>query len=335
MTKRYASIASTGRYVPARAVSNAEISQIVGEDVDQWLIDNVGIRNRHFMADGERTSDLAIAAGRQALERAHLTPEQLDRVIVATDTPDYLSPSTSAVVQHGLGATRAGCFDINAACAGWVTALDTGARLVEADSNVNRVLVVGAYGMSRFIDFTDKKTATLFADGAAAVVLTASDEPGYLGGRLAADGSFHDALGIYTGGTARPATAENVAEHGAPRVEFARRFPPTYNVEQWSGLIHGLLDQHPFALGDVKLFVFTQINRRAIEATMAALELPVERAHCTMDKWGYVGSACVPMTLDDAVGQGQLEPGDHVVFCASGGGVSMAASLLRWTADGN
>lgn len=330
---RHAAILSTGRYVPARAVSNAEMSEIVGEDVGPWLIENVGIENRHFMADDERTSDMAIAAGRQALERAGLAPEQLDRVIVATDTPDYLSPATAAVVQHGLGATRAGCFDVNAACSGWVTALDIGARTIEADAQVERVLVIGAYGMSRYLDFSDKKTATLFADGAAAVVLGVSQEPGYIAGRLAADGSFHDALGIYTGGTARPATPDTVAALGAPRVEFARRFPPTYNVEQWSRLVRALLDQCNHALADVGLFVFTQINRRVIEATMDALELPWERAHCTMDKWGYVGSACVPMTLDDAVVRGRVKRGDHVVFCASGGGVSMAASLVRWTAD--
>ncbi|MEM1030337.1 MAG: ketoacyl-ACP synthase III [Myxococcota bacterium] len=331
MTRRYAAIVSTGRYVPERRVDNDEMSRLVGADVGPWLVENVGIHARHFMAADQRTSDLAVAAGRQALTRAGLDPDALDRIVLATDTPDHLSPATSAVVQHQLGARNAGCFDVNAACAGWVTALDAAARTIEADAQVNHTLVIGAYGMSRYLDFSDKKTATLFADGAAAVLLSAADAPGYLAGRLAADGSFHDALGIYTGGTARPATPDNVSTYGAPRVEFARRFPPTYNVEQWSRLIRDLLGRAAFSLSDVKLFVFTQINRRAIEATMAVLELPVARAHCTMAEWGYVGSACIPMTLDDAVVRGQLEAGDHVVLCASGGGVTMAASLVRWT----
>ncbi|MCA9625753.1 MAG: ketoacyl-ACP synthase III, partial [Myxococcales bacterium] len=177
---RFAAITGTGRYVPACAVSNAEIGALVGEDVNDWLVKNVGIHHRHFMADDERTSDLAIAAGRQALGRAGIAAAELDRVIVATDTPDYLSPATAAVVQHGLGARRAGAFDVNAACAGWVTALDLGARTIEADAGVQHVLVVGAYGMSRYLDWTDKRTATLFADGAGAVVLSASEEPGLL-----------------------------------------------------------------------------------------------------------------------------------------------------------
>jgi 3-oxoacyl-[acyl-carrier-protein] synthase III len=275
---------------------------------------------------------LALAAARRALGRARVSPEDLDLVVVATDTPDYLSPATAAVVQHKLGAKRAGVFDLNTACAGWVTALDLASKAVTADAAYRHVLVVGAYGMTRFVDWGDKKTCTLFADGAGAAVLRASDEPGLLGAKLGAAGEFHDALGIYTGGTARPATAANVAEGGPPAVRFVRRFPPTFNTEHWPRLVRELTAGAGITPVDVGLYVFTQLNLRTIEQTMAALELPMAKTHWTMDKWGYTGSACIPMTLDDAVEQGKVRRGDYVVLCASGGGLAMAAAILRWTA---
>jgi len=329
---RYATIVSTGRYVPKRMLTNADVGRLVGEDVDAWLVENVGIRSRHWMGDDERTSDLAIAASKQALARAGVDPLEIDLVVVATDTPDYVSPATAAVVQAGIGAMEAGAYDVNAACAGWVTAVDAASKAIAADESYRHVLVVGAYGMSRYIDTKDKRTATLFADGAGAVLLRAGDRPGFLGGKLSANGSFHDALGIYTGGTARPATAETVAASGPPRVEFVRRFPPSFNVEHWPGLVRTVVCRAGLAIADVDLFVFTQINIRAIEATMLALDQPMSKTHSTMERWGYTGSACIPMTLDDAVLAGRVRAGQHIVLCASGGGVCMGTVLFRWTA---
>ena len=328
---RYAAIAGTGHYVPERVIENAEVSRIVGEDVDGWLVDNVGIRRRHAMAPDQRTSDLAALAGQSALAAAHIDPADLDLVLVATDTPDHMSPATAAVVQARLGARRAAAFDVNAACAGWVTGLDMACKFIVADTSYRHVLVIGAYGMTRFLDWKDKYTATLFADGAGAAVLRASDVPGFLGSRLAAYGEYHDALGIYTGGTARPATLENVSQDGPPHVQFVRRFPPSFNVEHWPRMVGQVLDDARMAPRDVDLFVFTQLNLRTIEATMRALGQPMDKTHWTMDKWGYTGSACIPMTLDDAARQGKLRRGQHVVFCASGGGVCMASAVFRWT----
>lgn len=328
---RHATVAGTGRYVPDRVVTNAELEQRLGQPVDAWLRQNVGIAERHLMAEDQRTSDLAVAAGRQAMERAGITPADLDLIIVATDTPDYLSPATASVVQAKLGASDAGTFDLNAACAGFVTAMDMASKALVADSTYRHVLVVGAYGMSRYIDWTHKQTCTLFADGAGAVVLRASDRPGVLGAKLAASGEYHDALGIYTGGTARPATPEVVSTLGAPRVEFVRRFPSTYNTERWPAIIRQVLQRSGMTPGDVALYVFTQLNLRTIETTMGALGLPMSRTHWTMDRWGYTGSGCIPMTLDDAVEQGRIRPGDHVVLCATGGGLATAAMLLRWS----
>jgi 3-oxoacyl-[acyl-carrier-protein] synthase-3 len=330
---RYANILATGRYVPEKVVTNAEVERILGEPVDAWLKQNVGIEQRHFMADNQVTSDLCVAAARQAMERAGVGPEDLDLVLIATDTPDYLSPATASAVQAKLGAKNAGTFDLNCACAGWVTALDVASKYIAADDSYRRILVVGAYGMSRYINWKDKKTATLFADGAGAVVLGASETPGFMGAKLLAAGEYHDALGVYTGGTYRPATAESLAlTDGKPSVQFVRKFPATFNTDRWPQLLRQLLERQKLSMNDVNFFVFTQLNLRTIEATMKVLEQPMSKTHWTMDKWGYTGSACIPMTLDDAVVQGKVKKGDLVALCASGGGLSMAASLYRWTA---
>lgn len=330
---RYAQILSTGRYVPEKVLTNKDVEAIIGEPVDEWLQQNVGIKQRHLMADNQVTSDLCVEAAKQALQRAGVSASELDLVVVATDTPDYLSPCTAAVVQAKLGAMNAGIYDVNAACAGWVTALDIASKTIGSDASYKRVLVVGAYGMSRYINWKDKKTCTLFADGAGAVLLGAGEQPGFLGAKLLANGEYHDALGVYTGGTYRPATAESLAlTNGKPAVQFVRKFPATFNTERWPMLLKQLLERAELKMDDVKLFVFTQLNLRTIEATMKVLEQPMSKTHWTMDKWGYTGSACIPMTLDDALLAGKVKRGDLIALCASGGGLAMASALYRWTA---
>lgn len=332
MNPRYAQILSTGRYIPERRITNAELDARWDKPVSQWLQDNVGIAARHVMADDQTTSDLVVAAARQALARAGRTPEEVDLVIVATDTPDYLSPATASVVQAKLGALGAGTFDLNAACAGWVTALELAARTIATDPDVRHVLVCGGYAMTRFLDWDDKKTATLFADGAGAVLLGAGHEPGFLAGKLRADGRYHGALGIYGGGASRPATPERVAAEGKPHVEFVQKFPATFNSEQWPPLIHAVLDRAGVPLSAVDLLVFTQLNARTIEQVMGILALPMARTHMVMEQWGYLGSACIPVAFDDALQHGKAPPpGGHVLFCATGGGLAMAASVWRVT----
>jgi len=329
---RYAQILSTGSYVPERVVTNAEIDEILGESTSEWLLENVGIRERRWMTPDQTTSDLITEASRIALDRVGLHPEQIDLVIVSTDTPDYLSPGTSVVVQHKLGAVNAGCYDVNSACAGWVTALDQGARYLATESAMSYVLVAGGYGMSRFLDFKDKKTANLFADGAGAVLLGLGDQPGFLASNFLAKGEFHDALGIYSGGAFRPSTPENFAEFGKPVVQFVKKFPKTFNTEYWPKLMKGALDKVGLTFDDVDLYLMTQLNLRTIEYMMDLLGQPIEKTHWVMDKWGYTGSPCVAMALDDAIEQRRgPKPGDVILFCASGGGISMAASVWKWT----
>ena len=328
---RFANIISTGIYVPERIVTNDYLSKILGEDINEFVTTILGIQERHYSAENESTADLATNASRAALEAARLDASELDLIILATDTPEHLSPATSVVVQHRLGAVNAGTFDVNSACAGFVTALDAAAKFIIADSAYRNVLVVGAYAISKYLDLHDKKTATIFADGAGAVVLQASDDrPGFLAGKLHADGSFHDHMGIYAGGTHLPITKEVIDEGVWNKVRFAKKYPAEVNTDGWPAIVQEVLAKARLELSDIKLFLFTQVNLSTIREVMSKLELPMDRTHTIMHKWGYTGSACIPMVLHDAVSAGKLERGDNVVMCASGGGLNMACVAFKW-----
>jgi 3-oxoacyl-[acyl-carrier-protein] synthase III len=327
----YARIAGTGSHVPEKVITNADLGRLLGEDVDEFVSQVLGIRERHVCADDESTADLATEAARRALDAAGVSAEELDLIVLATDTPEYISPATSVVVQHRLGAKRAGTFDINCACAGFVTALDTAAKYVIADSSYKNVLVVGAYAMSKYLDWTEKKTATIFADGAGAVVLRAAeDRPGFLASRLVAEGSYHDHMGIYAGGTRMPVTEEVLREGVWTKVRFAKKYPSSVNTEGWPAIVNEVLAKAGLGLDDVALLLFTQVNLSTIREVMAGMSLPMERTHTVMQKWGYTGSACIPMVLDDAVREGKLKPDDVVVMCASGGGLNMACAAFSY-----
>lgn len=327
----FANIIGTGIYVPEKIVTNDDLSRILGEDINEFVTTVLGIQERHYAADDESTADLATNASRAALESARLDASNLDLIVLATDTPEQLSPATSVVVQHRLGASNAGTFDVNSACAGFVTALDTASKFIIADSAYRNVLVVGAYAMSKYLDLHDKKTATIFADGAGALVLQANNErPGFLAGKLHADGSFHDHMGIYAGGTHLPITREVIDEGVWNKVRFAKKYPAEVNTEGWPAIVQQVLAKARLSLSDIKLFLFTQVNLSTIKEVMNKLELPMDRTHTIMHKWGYTGSACIPMVLHDAVSAGKLERGDNVIMCASGGGLNMACVAFKW-----
>ena len=328
---QFANIIGTGIYVPEKIVTNDDLSRILGEDINEFVTNVLGIHERHISADDESTADLATNASRQALEAARLDASELDLIILATDTPEQLSPATSVVVQHRLGAVNAGTFDVNCACAGFVTALDTASKFIIADAAYRNVLVVGAYAISKYVDWHDKKTATIFADGAGALVLQArNNQPGFLAGKLYADGSFHDHMGIYAGGTHLPITNQVIDEGVWTKVRFAKKYPAEVNTEGWPTIVNQVLDKAGLEIRDIKLFLFTQVNLSTIKEVMNKLELPMERTHTIMQKWGYTGSACIPMVLHDAVTVGKLKRGDNVIMCASGGGLNMACVAFRW-----
>lgn len=324
-------IVATGQCVPERRVTNRDLERLLGEPVDQWLRDNVGIKQRRFLREGQTTSDLVAEAAKAALARCGRTAKDIDLLICATDTPDWPSPATAAAVLAKLGAERATGFDVNNACAGWLTALDLAARRIMTDRAVRCVLVAGGYAMSRFLNLRDKHTATLFADGAGVVVVSRSDRQCWLGSCFRSRNDHCEALGIFTGGAARPASLENVRRFGPPVVQFAGKIPGTFNREHWPALMRDVCRQAGVALEDVDRFYFTQLNLRTIQAVMRDLRQPLAKTHWIMDKCGYTGSACLPMTLDDALAAGRgPKSGDLVLFTASGGGIAMASSLWKW-----
>jgi 3-oxoacyl-[acyl-carrier-protein] synthase-3 len=311
-------------------VTNQDLSRILGEDIDEFVTQVLGISERHVCAEHESTADIATFASEQALTAAGVAPEDLDLIVLASDTPEQLSPATSVVVQHRLGAKNAGTFDVNCACAGFVTALDTASKYIISDSSYKNVLVIGAYAISKYVDWKDKKTATIFADGAGAVVLQSrTDGPGFLASKLRADGSFHDHMGIYAGGTHMPVTPQVIDEGYWTKVRFHKKYPAEVNTEGWPAIVREVLAKAELRLDEVKLFLFTQVNLSSIKLVMEKLELPMERTHTIMRKWGYTGSACIPMVLDDALRTGLAGPGDNIVMCASGGGLNMACAAFR------
>ena len=330
----YANIISTGSYLPEIEITNdslrAKFNAQAPEFVDKMEA-STGIRSRWYAPSDWAASDIALRAAQQALQRAGKSAEEVDLIILGTDSPDYITPATSVVLQAKLGAKNAGTFDVNCACAGFVTALDTAAKYIIADAAYKNVLVIGAYAMSKYIDWHDKKTATIFADGAGALVLQANDDiPGFLGSRLVADGSFSDYMGIYAGGTRTPVTDDIVREGLWTKVRFARRYPPEVNIEGWPRIIGEVLEKCDLALNDISLFLFTQVNLSTIKEVMKNLDVSMERTHTVMGKWGYTGSACIPMVLDDAVQARKVKPGDNLIMCASGGGLNMACVAFRW-----
>jgi 3-oxoacyl-[acyl-carrier-protein] synthase-3 len=328
---RHAVISATGAYHPENCVPNSVFDDQFGAGVGDWLVQNLSIRQRYWASADQATSDLCLEAGRVAMERAGLSPEDLDLIIVATDTPDYLSPSTASVVQHKLGARRAGSFDVNAACSGFVIAMDTASKFIAADLQYRHVLVVGGYVMSRHLNRDDKKTVTLFADGAGAVVLSASeadDGRGLLAARTHTEGQYHDWMGIYAGGTRRPVD-EAALREGAHQLVFAKKFPKEINPITWTRMVRELCTARGIEPIDVDHYVFTQLNINSIHETLDALGVPRERGHTIMDRVGYTGSACIPMAFDDLMAAGGARPGSLVMFVASGGGLSFATALAR------
>lgn len=329
---RNAKIIGTGVAVPEKVLTNQDLSEMLGEDITDFVVNNLGIRERHVLADDQSAADIATIAAANALEDAEISAAEVDLIILSTDTPEYLSPATSVVVQHRIGAKNAGTFDTNCACAGFVTALDTACKYVIADKNYKNILVIGVYAMTKFLDWTEKKTATIFADGAGAVILQADETgaSGVLASKLEAKGEYHDFLGIFAGGAKTPITAEILENGYYNKVRFAKRTPPEINFEGWQRIVKELLERADLTLDDVQLFLWTQVNLSTIKEVMAALNQPFEKTHTIMDKWGYTGSACIPMVLHDAICAGKLKRSDNFVLCASGGGINMAAMVLRY-----
>jgi 3-oxoacyl-[acyl-carrier-protein] synthase-3 len=327
---REAAITGTGSYVPSHVVTNQELSAILGEDIDDFVSNTLGIRERRYCAPDESTADLAANAAKAALDSAGVTADSIDLLIVATDTPEYISPATAPVVQARIGALKAGAFDINSACAGFVTALDTAWKYIRADERYNRVLVVGAYAMSKFVDPHDKKTSTIFADGAGAVVLEHSKVPGILASELYADGRLAAGMGVFAGGTAEPITEEVLKAGNRNKLRFVTKYPREVNEVGWPRIARSVLNRIGRDTSDVDEWLWTQVNRSTIYEVMNTLGVPAEKAHTIMGKWGYTGAACLPMALDDSLRSDRIHDGDLILMTGSGAGLAMGSIALEW-----
>lgn len=323
-------IVASGMYVPECIISNQYFNESLGQDVDTWLREKVHIYERRWCADNESTADLCEHAALEALNNANLTASDLDLIIIATDTPEFISPSTASVVQDRLKATNAGTFDINTACAGFVTGIDIGAKYIKSDEYYKNVLVIGAYAMSKHLNKKDKKTVTLFADGAGAVILQAekNSERGFLSSQLISEGQYNSWMGVYGGGTHQPVTQEVLKNHDH-QLKFVHKFPSELNPQIWSKMAQTLCERIGANISDVDHFFITQININSIWETLNLLNVPHKKAHTIMHNYGYTGSACIPMAFHHSIKEGQVKKGDLVFFIGSGGGLAFASAAFR------
>jgi 3-oxoacyl-[acyl-carrier-protein] synthase-3 len=328
---RNAVITSSGMYVPERIVPNSYFDELLGEDVSTWLAENVQIYERRWCNENQSTADLCIEAAKDALNNAQLTAEAIDLLIIATDTPEYISPSTASKVQFKLGMNKAGSFDVNTACAGFVTALDMAAKYIRADENYKHVMVIGAYAMSKYLNMQDKKTVTLFADAAGAVILSASEDTdtGFLASELITKGEYYGHMGIYAGGTAQPITKKVVTEKDH-LLKFVTKFPKELNPEMWSMMAGNLNKKLGITTDQVDHYLLTQININSIFETMDRLGVPREKAPTVMHHYGYTGSACIPLALHENIKNGKIKRGDLLYFIGSGGGLAFASAAFRY-----
>jgi len=320
----WARIAGTGGYLPERIMTNHELESMV-ETSDQWIRERSGIEQRHIAADGEKTSDMATAAALKAIEAAGVDPGDIDLIIVATTTPDRVFPSVSCRVQRNLGIKTVPAFDVHAACSGFVFALDVANRYLRTDG-ASCALVVGAEIYSRIIDWTDRTTCVLFGDGAGAVVLQASDEPGIISTHSHSDGEHEDLLYV-SGGLANGLEA---LQRDSAYIRMRGNEVFRKAVGALGSIARETLDGNGFDKHELTWLVPHQANLRIIQATAKKLDLPMERVVVTVDKHANTSSASIPLALDTAVRDGRIQRGDLILFEAFGAGLTWGSSLVRY-----
>ena len=314
-----------GAYLPKRVIDNAEMSRLV-DTTDEWIIQRTGIKTRHIAAEGEFTSDLAVAAAEGALARARRTAADIDLVILATSTPDNTFPATATTVQARLGIDQGAAFDIHAVCTGFVYALSVADAMIRTGAH-RRALVIGAETYSRILDWSDRTTCVLFGDGAGAVVLEAREEAAELAGRgilatkLRADGRHKSKLYV-DGGPSTTQTTGHLRMEGKEVFKLAVGMVP--------GIVHDILGEEGLKASDIDWFVPHQANERIILATADKLGIPREKVILTVADHANTSSASIPLALDRAVADGRIKEGDLLLLEAMGGGFTWGAALVRW-----
>jgi len=328
---RYAHITGWGAYLPPRIVTNDELAQLVPTS-DDWIRERTGIRERRIAGEDDHTSDMAVKAGRRALAVANLDPGRLQLVICATSTPDYLMPNTASLIQDGLGATHAAAFDLNTACSGFVYALAVASAMIRSEVYEN-ALVIGAESMSRVMDWSDRTTCVLFGDGAGAVVLQASDMPGgVLGTSLGSDGSGGNVLRVGLG-TRKHFTPEMLAGGDGPYMHMAGGEVYRFATRIMNSVTREVVEAASLTMDDIDLIIPHQANTRILQAAAKQLHIPMDRIYSNLHKYGNTSAASVPLALVDAIEEGRLHAGDHLVMVGFGGGLTWGACLVQWRYD--
>ncbi|WP_374496616.1 beta-ketoacyl-ACP synthase III [Vogesella indigofera] len=317
----YSRILGTGSYLPELLMTNAMLAERV-ETSDEWIVSRTGIRARHIAADDQKTSDLAYLASLKAIESAGIEASELDLIIVATTTPDVVFPSTACILQEKLGVPGIPAFDVQAVCAGFMYALVTANNYIKAGM-AKKVLVVGAELMSRILDWDDRRTCVLFGDGAGAMVLEASDEPGLLHAKLAADGRYQGILNT-------PAQIAGGKIQGMPYLHMDGPAVFKFAVKALSDIAEKTLDEAGVAQADVDWLVPHQANLRIIESTAKHLKLSMDKVIVTLPEQGNTSAASIPLAFDCAVRDGRIQRGQTVLLEGIGGGFAWGAVLLRF-----
>jgi 3-oxoacyl-[acyl-carrier-protein] synthase-3 len=326
MPERHAKITGWGKYVPARVVTNHDLAQMV-DTSDEWITTRTGIKERRIRTENDTTSSMSVAAARQALDVAGITAQDLDLIIVATSSPDYLVPPVASQVQDMLGAT-CGAFALVAGCSGWVYALTTASQFI-ATGAYNRILVVGVEIISFALDFTDRTTCVLFGDAAAATVVEASEEAGgVLAFELGSDGAGAMALHVPDGGSTSPMSQRTVDERRMYlRMDGREVFK--FAVRTLASSLKRTVYQAGLTPDDIDLFIPHQANARIIEAAARQMRVPLDKFYMNLDRYGNTSAASVPLAMVEAIEEGRLKDGDLVAMCAFGAGLTWASVVMQ------
>lgn len=321
----------TSLFAPETTYSVKELSDIVGEDISEFM-GALGIEQTRATGPEMSSTDLAVEAGKRAIKNAGIDAEDIDLLIISSDTPDIISPQTSASVHAGLK-LKDGVpfFDMNASCTGFIFASETAKNFINSNPDFETVMVISVYNMTKFADKEQGKFYCVFSDGAGAAIYRRSEEESFVSSHFIGNGEEWATLGIYVGGTRFPATEERVKGEGEvnPGLTFWRGELMNRNPELWPVIINKSLEKSDYQLEDVDKFIFTQINKSAIKKACENLGIEMDQTHNIMDRYGYTGNACIIMALHDALEKGEVKEGDLVCLTASGVGYTMGTMLFR------
>jgi len=326
--KRTVSIIGTGSYVPEKVLTNNDLEKMV-DTSDEWIRTRTGIRERRIAADGEHTSDLAAKAAINAMENAGITADEIDLILVATVTPDMFFPSTACFVQQKIGAKRAACFDVSAACSGFLYAVEIAQQFITSHT-YNTILVIGAEKLSCIVDWTDRNTCVLFGDGAGAAILRhRGGSHGVVATHMGSDGSYSDILYIPGGGCRFPLNATNVDQRlNAIKMNGKETYKQAVNAMLTAAT--AALDSAGLTVEDVACIIPHQANMRIIEAIADRMKVSLDKFMVNLDRFGNTSAAAVAIALDEANRTGRMKEGDYILMVVFGGGLTWASSVVQW-----